>query len=237
MKQRIPESVSVRKSCAYFKFLVFCGHGLGFFLPNRSWPDINNIEPTWKRLQVPLLKFLRSAPVIFTDAAGGKWLDIGEAIFDRLHKDDARELLRQVLFQARQNVATVPDHVIQCITWRTPDIHTPTISEVDPCFVRLVLKNTPSCYRTLGRMEKLSLLKFALKDGKFSQLLGLELLPLSDGTFASFRNSDNFAIYMSLPEHPAELLPGLQHRLLTQDVDSGILRKLQEVAEEGISLI
>ena len=86
-------------------------------------------------------------------------------------------------------------------------------------------------------MEKLCLLRFALKDGMFSQLLGLELLPLSDGTFASFQNSDKFAIYMSLPEHPAELLPGLRHRLLAQDVDSGILRKLQEVAEEGISLI
>lgn len=205
---------------------------LGFFLPNRAWPDITNIEPTWKRLQVPLLKFLCSAPVIFTEAVGGKWLDIGEAIFDRLHEDDSRELLRQVLFEARQNVATVPDHVIQCITW-----HTPTILEVDPCFVRLVLKNTPSCYKTLGRMEKLCLLKFALKDGMFSQLLDLELLPLSDGTFTSFQNSDKFAIYMSLPEHPAELLPGLRHRLLAQDVDSGILRKLHEVAGKGISLM
>lgn len=203
-----------------------------FFLPNRAWPDITNIEPTWKRLQVPLLKFLCSAPVIFTEAVGGKWLDIGEAIFDRLHEDDSRELLRQVLFQARQNVATVPDHVIQCITR-----HTPTISEVDPCFVRLVLKNTPSCYKALGRMEKLCLLKFALKDGMFSQLLDLELLPLSDGTFTSFQNSDKFSIYMSLPEHPAELLPGLRHRLLAQDVDSGILRKLHEVAGEGISLM
>ena len=225
-------SVSVRKSCAFFNFLVFRGHCLGVFLPSRAWPDITKIEPTWKRLEVPLLKFLCSAPVIFTEATGGKWLDIKEAVFDRLHKDDSRELLRQVLFQARQNFATVPDHVIQCIT-----CHTPTISEVDPCFLRLVLKNTPSCYRTLGRMEKLCLLKFALKDGMFSQLLDLELLPLSDGTFASFRNSDKFAIYMSLPEHPAELLPGLRHRLLAQDVDSGILRKLQKVAEQGISLI
>lgn len=81
------------------------------------------------------------------------------------------------------------------------------------------------------------LLKFALKDEMFFQLLGLELLPLSDGTFTSFRNPDEFAIYMTPPEHPAKLLPGLRHRLLAQDVDRGILRKLQEVAEKGISLI
>ena len=209
-----------------------CGHWLGFFLPNRAWPDKSSIEPTWKRLQAPLLNFLCSAPVVFTEAAGRKWLNIGHAIFDRLREDEPRELLRQVLFQARQNVATVPDHVLQCITW-----HTPAISEVDSSFVRLVLKNTPSCYRTLGRPEKLCLLKFALKDGMFIQLLGLELLPLSDGTFASFRNPDEFAIYMSPPEHPAELLPGLRHRLLAQDVDRDILGKLQEVAEKGISLM
>ena len=164
--------------------------------------------------------------------AGGKWLDIWEAVFDTLCKDDPRELLRQVLLQACQNVATVPHHVIQCITSLTP-----AISEVDPSFVRLVLKDTPSCYRTLGPTEKLRLLKFALKDEMFSQLLGLELLPLSDGTFASFRNPDKFAIYMSSPELSAELLPGLRHRLLAQDVDKGILSKLREVAEKGISLM
>ena len=107
-----------------------CNSGLGFFLPNRAWPDINSIDPTWKKLQDPLLRVLCSTPVIFTEAGGGKWLRIKEAVFDRLQEGDARELLLQVLFEAHQNVATLPEHVIQCIT-----LHTDAISEVTPSFV------------------------------------------------------------------------------------------------------
>lgn len=215
-----------------FNVLVSSNSGLGVFLPNRAWPDINSIDPTWKKLQDPLLRVLCSTPVIFTEAGGGKWLPIKEAIFDRLQENEARELLLQVLLEAHQNVATLPDHVIQCIT-----SHTHAISEVTPSFVRVVFKNTPSCYRPLGRTEKLCLLKFVLKDDLFSELQGLELLPLSDGTFATFKSSDVFAVYMPSPEHPAKLLPGLRHRILAQDIGVEILAKLKEVAEEGNNLM
>ena len=179
-----------------------------------------------------MLRVLCSTPVIFTEAGGGKWLRIKEAVFDRLQEGDARELLLQVLFEAHQNVATLPEHVIQCIT-----LHTDAISEVTPSFVRVVLKNTPTCYRPLGRKEKLCLLKFVLKDDFFSELQGLELLPLSDGTFATFKSSDVFAVYMPSPEHPAKLLPGLRHRILAQDVGVELLAKLKEVAEKGNNLM
>ena len=103
--------------------------------------------------------------------------------------------------------------------------------------MRFVLKDTPSCYRPLGRTEKFCLLKFVLKDDLFSELQGLELLPLSDGTFATFKSSDIFAVYMPSPEHPAKLLPGLRHRILAQDVGVEILAKLKDVAEKGNNLM
>ena len=198
-------------------------------MSNRAWPDVKNIEQTWKRIQQPLFELLHSGRFIYTQAHGGKWINLKDAIFDRLDENDAvKELLRKVLLEASQNVATLPNHVLEsvCAT---------TTKQITPSFVRGILKATPSCYRSLERKEKFSLLEFVLKDDNFSELPGLELLPVSDGTVVSFvERSANAAIYITSPEHPPELLPGLKHRILDQDADEETLRKLEEVAEKGM---
>ncbi len=84
-------------------------------------------------------------------------------------------------------------------------------------------------------MEKLSLLRFVLKDDNFPELLGLDLLPISDGTFTTFTNSVE-AVYIASPDHPRELVPGLRERFLDKDVDGSTLRKLEAVAEKGKAL-
>ena len=86
-------------------------------------------------------------------------------------------------------------------------------------------------------MEKLCLLKFVLKDHMFSELLGLELLPVSDANFVPFTNSADEAIYIASPTHPQELLPGLKDRFLNQEMDEDTLRKLEAVAEQGTDFI
>ena len=159
---------------------------------------------------------------------------MGDAIFDRLKEFDPKELLLNVLLEADQNVAILPNHVLESISVYmsiTKEL------EITPSFVRRILKVTPSCYRTLGRKEKFCLLKFVLKDDNFLELLGLELLPVSDGNVVPFKSSDGDSIYITSSTHPPELLPGLKHRILSQDVDEHTLRQLEDVAEKGIDLI
>ena len=198
-------------------------------MSNRAWPDVNNIKQTWKRIEQPLFELLRSGRFIYTQAHGGKWINRKDAIFDKLDEnDDLKELLRKVLLEACQNVATLPNHVLESVC-------TTTTKEITASFVRCILKATPSCYRSLGRKEKFSLLKFVLKDDNFSELPGLELLPVSDGTVVSFvEHSASGAIYITSLEHPPELLPGLKHRILDQGADKETLGKLDVVAERGI---
>ena len=181
------------------------------------------------RIQQPLFEFLRSGRCIYTQARGGKWINPKDAIFDRFHENDSKELLRKILLEANQNVATVPNHVLE-------SVYMSDTKEITPSFVRRVLKDTPSCYMSLGRNEKYFLLKFVLNDDGFSELPGLELLPVSDGTVVSFTERPaGGAIYITSPEHPPELFPGLKHRILDQDiVDEETLRKLEYVTENGI---
>ena len=126
--------------------------------------------------------------------------------------------------EPNQPVTPLPDHVLNAVT---------KITEITPSLVRQVLKETPSCYESLSHMEKLSLLRFVLEDDDFPELLGLVLLPVSDGTFITFTKSAE-AVYITSPEHPQDLVPGLRQRFLDQDVDESILRKLKTIAERGI---
>ena len=194
----------------------------------RAWPDVNIIDQKWKRLQNPLLKSLCSERVIYTKAGGGKWLKVEEAIFDRLDDDQPKKLLVKVLLEGHQNVATPPDHVLKAFS-------ASKIKEMTPSLVRQVLKETPSSYRNLGRMEKLTLLQFVLRDGSFADLLGLELLPIASGIFTCFSNSAE-TIYICSPEHPRKLLPCLDHRLLDQDLSDNLLRSLEKVAKKGMNV-
>ncbi|KAL9966872.1 hypothetical protein ACROYT_G025008 [Oculina patagonica] len=193
----------------------------------KAWPDMKGIDQKWKRLQDPLFKLLCAERVVYTPAHGGNWLNVEDVIFDRLQDNDPKELLAHVFLAAGQNVANLPDHVLKAL-----ELYTSLDTEITPSLARKVLKATPSCYRDLSRSEKLLLLKFVLKDENVSELLGLELLPVSNGLFTSFSNSGE-AIYISSPQHPRELLPCLQDRFLDRDIDEKLLRSLQAVAEQG----
>ena len=154
-----------------------------------------------------------------------------DAIFERLQGNDPKELLVRVLLSADQNVAaSLPDHVLEAL-----GLYASLNTEITPSLVRKVLKEKTSCYRNLSRSEKLLLLKFVVMDDKFLELLGLELLPVSEGLFTSFSNLTD-AIYISSPEHPRELLPCLKDRFLDQDIDESLLQRLKVVAQQGTTI-
>lgn len=177
----------------------------------------------------PLLHLLCTKKIMYTPAYDGKWLHVQDAIFVRIHENETKELIVRVLLRANQPVAPLPDHVLNAITELTE------LTEITPSLVRQVIKGTPSCYECVSHAEKLSLLRFVLEDDNFLELLGLVLLPVSDGTFTTFTNSAE-AVYITSPEHPRELVPGMRERFLDQDIDECILGKLRTIAEKGIKL-
>ena len=188
------------------------------------------MEPTWKRLQNPLFQSLINERVIYTLVRGGHWLKVDEAILDRIKDGEMKELIVRILLLADQNVASLPDNVLSAI-----DQYAASSSEVTPSLMRRILKEIPTSYKSISHEEKLSLLSFVLEDDDFQELVNLELLPVSDGTFKSFTSS-SVAVFITSSEHPQKLVPGLKERFLDQDVDETVLGKLRAVAEKGIIL-
>ena len=187
-------------------------------------------------MQNPLLEILCAANVVYTKGSGGKWLKVEDAILDRLDEHQLKELLVSVLLEANQNVATLPDYVLKAFTAVR---NKPVVKEITPMLVRQILKESPSSYRKLGRMQKLNLLAFILNciDENFADLIGLELLPVSSGAFKCFASPSDCdeAIYVCSPDHPRKMFPCLDHQFLDQNLDQNLLGMMEKVAKKGMN--
>ena len=179
-------------------------------------------------MEEPLFELLLDKSIIYTPAQGGKWLKLKDVIIERLAENDPKELLVNVLLVANENVACLPEHALRAIC-----LYSTLSAEITPSLTRRVLKNVPSSYSNLTRLDKLLLLKFVLKDGCFSDLIGLELLPISNEQFMSFSNTGE-AVYITSPAHPRELLPCPQQKFLDESIDKDLSRKLDAVAKQGM---
>ena len=181
-------------------------------------------------MEKPLFELLLDKSIIYTLARGGKWIKLADAIVERLAGSDPKELLVNVFLAANENVACLPEHALKAIC-----LYSTLSAEVTPSLTRRVLKNVPSSYSNLTQSEKLLLLKFVLKDGCLSDLLGLVLLPISNEHFISFSNTGE-AVYISSPAHPRELLPCPRQKFLDENIDKDLSRKLDAVAKQGIQI-
>lgn len=90
---------------------------------------------------------------------------------------------------------------------------------------------------TLSRKEKLFLLEFILMDRQFSELVGLPLLPLANGTFIEFRADvrgymPEFNVLIASRSHPRNLIPGSESRFLDDKIDTSLLETLRSLVEE-----
>ncbi|XP_022809377.1 sacsin-like [Stylophora pistillata] len=193
----------------------------------KAWPNIANIDQKWKRVEKPLFELLLDKRIIYTPAQGGKWLRVQDVIVERLAESDPKELLVNVFLAVNENVACLPEHALKSIC-----LYSTLNAVITPSLTRRVLKSAPFNYSKLTRLEKLLLLKFVLQDGCFSEVLGLELLPISNELFASFSSSGE-AVYISSPAHPRELLPCPQQKFLDESINQDLSRNLDVVANQG----
>jgi len=191
----------------------------------KAWPDVKRIDHKWGLIAEPFFKILLQKEIVYTEAFRGKWVAVKQALFDRLSDDEPKELLQKVTLAANYAVVSVPSHVMKVIADRL------NFTEITAHMTRVILKRCPECYKNFDRREKLLLLRFCLRDCHFTELYGLGLLPLTTGAFTTFSKQPD-RIYISSPEHPKELLPGLRHRFLDDTVDADIIQKLRDAAKQ-----
>ena len=192
----------------------------------RAWPEFTRVNQKWESVVQSLFDILSDKEIIYSKVNLGKWLLVKNAIFNQVPERHLKELLESVLLEANVPVVSVPSHVMDAIRSFTD------AKNITASVTRKELKKSAACYKNLMRHEKMQLLQFCLQDHQYEDLCGLELLPLSNGTFSTF-SALAHEIYISSLEHSQDLLPGLEHRFLEQNLDSDILQKLNYVARQG----
>lgn len=164
----------------------------------RAWPDLRQIRARWKPILEPLFKdLLQQAVVLSIDQC---WLKVDAVVFTELDNTIERtETVISYLQSSGIQVAEVPANVAMALNSYFPDPK--AVKKVTPALVRQVLRKS----RHKGAaQEKLDLLEFILSDDGYSELIGLELLPVQNGTFVAFSSSiaDKDAVYMVSDDCP-----------------------------------
>lgn len=190
------------------------------------WPEVDQVRTHWKPIIEPLFKELFQKPVIYS--AKKCWLKESDVNFTEVdeHQEYTKTILNYLQNSGTQ-IAKVPANI--AAAFQISMTNSKPVKKVTPALVRQVLRK---CGHRGPTDEKLHILEFILSDENYSDLIGLEILPLQNGSFTSFSSSvsDKDAIYITSEEYPRTLFPGLEGRLLSEDLKPKILTALKEAA-------
>ena len=194
-------------------------------------PDLEKVDEKWSIVLKPFfVQLLDEKNAVFhTGLDGGEWIQPRNAIFDCLTEDIVRKQVVDVLFAANTHVVTVPVYYLEALAKFTS--YQP--QKITPKYVRTALRRCPEAYEDLEAAQKLLLLHYVLKDQDFRDLTNFKLLPLANGEFTFFCRSME-SVFLANEECPRNILPGLEHRLLADDLSGELMQTFTKVINEGI---
>lgn len=163
-----------------------------------AWPDPKQAKSRWKPILQPLFNELLQQQVIYS--LSESWVRVDQVVVSELDTDKViSETVINYLQSSGMQVAKVPasvDSVLAAYTTEATEVKKAT-----PALLRQAIRKSK---HKGSSEEKLLLLEFALSDANYSDLIGLELLPLQDESFTTFSSSvsDKDAIYIASEEYP-----------------------------------
>ncbi|KAG7502347.1 hypothetical protein JOB18_018013 [Solea senegalensis] len=200
------------------------------------WPDIAHVQhkDKWYPIARDVLSHLfRENMAVFSLARDERRFILpSEAVFP-CNGPTSPEILaaiKQTLVSCGENLVTLPGHVARAIKEGCPYLS--TLKHVTPGFIRDTLRRIGT--HDISRDDRLCLLEYALSDEKYKELEGLQLLPLSDGSFRSFTNRQEDTTLIDSNEFPRALLPFCKHLFISDDLSPVSIVHLKELARQNL---
>jgi len=174
-----------------------------------SIPNKLKVTPHWQSLVELLHSRITNLAVFYTTSGGGAWVkvtDEGIYLHNSDDKSEPNKLIRRILLEDQCQVVSVPDFIFERL-FKDPLLRKQLIQ---PTRVTRSLKNIQHNI-TLSDNERELLLKYLLDSKDISlELIGLQLLPLLNGSWTEFSSKQSLIkVYVDSDDHPAALLPGL----------------------------
>ncbi|XP_035250647.1 sacsin-like isoform X3 [Anguilla anguilla] len=197
------------------------------------WPDLDQMKhkERWHSVAAGMLRqlLLSNEPVFSLAGDAQKWVTLSEAVFltDYSMEPQMKNAVSGVLIALGEKLVSIPSHISRDIQAAVENPK--TLTRATPAFVRKVFRKNGNA--GLSREDKLFILEYVLSDEKYHELWGLQLLPLSNGTFKTFSNEDHNLAFIDNKQFPRELLPGWKDVFLPRDLRSNTLLHLEKLAE------
>uniref|UniRef100_A0A673B8G1 HEPN domain-containing protein n=1 Tax=Sphaeramia orbicularis TaxID=375764 RepID=A0A673B8G1_9TELE len=200
------------------------------------WPDVAQLQhkEKWYDISLDVLHhlFSQNIPILSLAKDERRFITPSEAVFPCNGPTglDVLAAIKRTLVSRGENLVTLPDRVAQAIKKAYP--HLDSLRHVTPAFIRDLLRKTG--VQTISKGDKLCLLEYTLSDGKYSELQGLQLLPLCDGSFRSFTKKEEDTALIDSNEFPRVLLPCCKHLFIPEDLSSTCITHLKQLATKNV---
>ena len=196
------------------------------------WPDVNTVKSTqFSEILSLLFKSLFQQAVVWSEKVQalqlvGDWIFVSEATFVS-ESSSLPSIVKKVLTNCDVQLVTVPPNV-----WSAMRYARVGVTEVSPMLARSKLRSYPASYSGIDLIGKKIILKYCLSDNNYSDLNGLNLLPLANSGFASFDPVGIYGqpVYLCSSDCPRYLLPNLDHLLVDVSDDMTLQQSFWRVA-------
>ncbi|KAM4558185.1 sacsin [Odontesthes bonariensis] len=201
----------------------------------KLWPDISQMQHKEKWLEVALdlfeHLFRHDVAVLSLAKDEREFIPLSEAVLPCNGPTSTNILsaIKRTLVSCGEKLVTLPASVSKAIK-ACP--HHATPEHVTPTFLREVLHRTGVC--NIATDDKLCLLEYILSDGEYRELEGLQLLPLSDGSFRSFTDREEDTALIDSDEFPRALLPYCEHLFISQDLSQTCRTHLEALSRQNL---
>ncbi|XP_056124418.1 sacsin-like [Rhinichthys klamathensis goyatoka] len=193
------------------------------------WPDLSKTvhKDRWHEVATDTLKGLIEYKIFHLADDEKIWVSPSDAVFPVNNIcSDTMSAISRLLIAEGENLVTVPEYILKDVQNIFPE--NDTLTWVTPSYVRDVLHRSKA--ENLSKDDRYSLLEFALSDEKYTELQGLKLLPLSDGTFTSFSNEVQNTVLIDNEKFPRTLLPFCKERFIPNDLSHVCTMQLMKLA-------
>ena len=196
----------------------------------KAWPNVKILRCTqWEPLMSAVFNSILSQGVIWCETPMGMdWVTPGTAVYIP-RSGSLPGVVKNTLTTCGVKLAQVPDNV-----WDACSHAGVPMTQVTPKFARDKLRTCPKSYASSDAQDKRDLLKYCLSDDEYSELVDLQLLPLTSNSFTTFQ-TDQYcsAVYMCTSEYPKWLLPNIDHKLVDLGDDPDLNRTLMLVGQSN----
>ncbi|MEQ2301260.1 hypothetical protein AMECASPLE_034081, partial [Ameca splendens] len=195
------------------------------------WPDVTQMQhkDKWLNIAVEVFHHLfnENMAVLTLARDETQFIPLSEAVIpcNGPTKSETLSAIKRTLVSCGENLVSLPATVVRAIESYA---HTYP-KHVTPSFLREVLHR--SGVHNISKEDKLCILEYILSDGQYRELVGLQLLPLSDGSFRSFTNKEEDTALIDNKEFPRILLPNCKNLFIPHDLSSSCRTHLIELAK------